>query len=122
MPAKSALLVEDSAEVREIIREILLKENYRVKSVSDGIKAWEMVNSRSFDLVISDLGLPGMGGDELLRNMRRKDIDTPVIITAGVEMHLSAVDKSRLSNYRIINKPFEVDEIKRIISDLVSEK
>lgn len=122
MPAKSALLVEDSAEVREIIREILLSENYRVKSVSDGIKAWEMVNSQSFDLVVSDLGLPGMNGDELLRNMRRKEIATPVILTAGVEMNLSAEDKDRLSNFRVVNKPFELNELKKTISELISEK
>ena len=119
MPVKSALLVEDSPEVRDVIREILIDENYRVKSAGDGLAAWELVKSESFDLVISDLGLPGMSGDELLINMRKRSIDTPVILTAGIELNKDDPGWKRLSNYRVINKPFRVDEIKRLISMLI---
>ena len=122
VPPKSALLVEDSADVRDIIREILITENYSVKSASDGLSAWEIVNSERFDLIISDLGLPGMSGEELLRNMRKRSIDTPVILTAGIDIGQDSLDRKQLSNFTILNKPFRVEEIKKLISGLIREK
>ena len=122
MSGKSALLVEDSREVMEVIREILSSYEYSVRATADGLKAWEMINAELFDLVISDLGLPGMSGEELLRNMRKKSIDSPVIITAGIDLNTNDPRWKQLTNYRIINKPFGVEEIKGLISDLISEK
>jgi DNA-binding response OmpR family regulator len=122
MPEKSALLVEDSVEVRRVIREILWNENYKVKSAADGIQAWEIVNNEPFDLIVSDLGLPGMSGEELLRNMRKKAITTPVILTAGVDPKIGERDGELPTNCRILKKPFEVKELRKLIFALTPGK
>jgi DNA-binding response OmpR family regulator len=121
MPAGSVLLVEDSIEVREVIVEILLCNGFKVKSTSDGISAWEMITSRRFDLIIADMGLPGMDGGELLKNMRKNSIPTPVLLVSGVKMNKN-IQHRGLSNYAVIYKPFDVNEIKKALFGLLNKK
>lgn len=117
-PAGSVLLVEDSVEVREILAEILAQEHFAVVSAGDGLRAWELIKSRSFDLVISDLGLPGIDGGELLRKMRENSISTPVLLTCGVKAK-KITERGVFHHYSLIYKPFEINEIKTAIYDLL---
>jgi len=122
MLARSVLLVEDDDEVRNIVAEILTQNGFTVTSACDGLSAWDMLNSESFDLVITDMGLPGMNGEELLINMRKSSIGTPVILISAVKFKKGHPSYDDLSGYRLIHKPFEINEMKKIILDLLNEK
>jgi DNA-binding response OmpR family regulator len=122
MTAGSVLLIEDSSEVRDVLTEILIRDGYKVKSADDGISAWKILNSESFDLIISDMDLPGMDGLELIANMRKNSIETPVLLTSGVNRIKKNAAWNDLARYRLLCKPFEIKEIRKAILDLTGEK
>jgi DNA-binding response OmpR family regulator len=117
-PAGSVLLVEDSEEVRDFVSEILAKDGFEVSTACDGLGAWSLINSRHFDLVISDMGLPDMDGEELLRSMREKSIDVPVLLISGIR---NVRKEDIFPHSQLIYKPFEVNEIKKAIFDLLDQ-
>ena len=121
MQAGNVLLVEDSIEVRDLVAGILTHNGYTVSISCDGFNAWEMMTSNYFDLVISDLGLPGLDGKELLKNMRKNSIETPVLLISGVKIGENS-DLDVISNCRLIHKPFEINEIKNAVSSLLNKK
>lgn len=112
----AVLLVEDSRDVRNVVAEIVSLFGYDVTKTDDGIEAWREISRNAFDLVITDMGLPKMGGEELLRKMRAKNIDTPVIIIAGVDIKKSKRRFSGISSYSFIGKPFKIEELEAEIS------
>ncbi|UCC78319.1 MAG: response regulator [Candidatus Zixiibacteriota bacterium] len=118
-PAASVLLVEDSDDVRDFVSEILTGEGFSVSTARNGLSAWSLISSRYFDLVISDMGLPDMDGEELLRNMRRNSIGTPVLLISGVR--INEAKESGFPDSQLIYKPFEVNEIKKAIFDLLNQ-
>jgi DNA-binding response OmpR family regulator len=122
MTGGSVLLIEDSSEVRDVLTDILVKDGYKVKSAADGIRAWNILNSESFDLIISDTDIPGMDGLELIANMRKKSIETPVLLTSGVNRIKKNKARNDLSRCRLLCKPFEIKEIRKAILDLTGEK
>jgi len=117
----SVLLVEDSDEVRDLILEILAGEGYEVRSTDNGSEAWEILNSETFDLIISDMDIPGINGPQLFNKLRSRGVRTPVILTSGVKLAQSSLDRSDFSRYRLLCKPFDINEIKKAITELLDE-
>lgn len=120
-PAGSVLLVEDSDDVREFIVEILTGDGFAVSTARDGNAALNLINSRRFDLVICDIGLPDTDGEKLLKNMRTNSIDTPVLLISGIRM-IEKKNADDHRDYNFIYKPFEINEIKEAISGLLNRK
>jgi DNA-binding response OmpR family regulator len=77
------LLVEDDPGIAEHLARLLEKSDYVVTLASDGEAALELLESMSFDLVLLDIGLPKLDGRLVLRRMREKGDQTPVIIITG---------------------------------------
>jgi len=122
MSRGAVLLVEDSIDVRNVISEIISGFGYSVSPAADGIDAWKMIRSDNFDLVITDIGLPNMAGDELIRKMRRNNINIPVILIAGVDIKKGSAYCDRLINCRFVQKPFAIDELRSsIVASLPAE-
>jgi len=81
------LVAEDDAPLADFLRHDLQKEQFAVQVVADGIEAQELALNQHYDLVILDLGLPGATGLEVLRGIRSKKPDLPVlIVTAAAKM------------------------------------
>jgi DNA-binding response OmpR family regulator len=74
------LLVEDEKKVSELVARALRAERYAVDVADDGTRGWELASSYDYDLVILDLMLPGIPGEELLRRIRNKDQQVPILI------------------------------------------
>src|SRR6202040_4351951 len=74
------LLVEDETKVSELVARALRAERYAVAVAADGPSGWEMADACNYDLIILDLMLPGFSGAELLRRIRRKDQQVPILI------------------------------------------
>jgi DNA-binding response OmpR family regulator len=106
------LVVEDEKDIADILGEMLEYFGYTISTASDGIDAWCLVSGKEYDLILTDLRLPGMDGIELLTKMRLHDIKTPVLIISGVELQgrLSAINK--LGPYDTIQKPFKMEDLK----------
>src|SRR2546428_11623552 len=79
------LLVEDDADLRALIAEVLAERGHRVVALGDGAAAWEALQADPFPLIVLDLGLPGLDGIELCRRLRSLpdgDASVVVVLTA----------------------------------------
>ncbi|HJL17407.1 MAG TPA: response regulator [Sandaracinaceae bacterium LLY-WYZ-13_1] len=90
--ARRVLVVDDSPIVRELLAELLGAEGFAVTEAEDGRAALERLDERAFELVVSDLEMPRMDGFELVRSVRERGLETPVIV---VTTRGSAEDRRR---------------------------
>ncbi|MEN8188602.1 MAG: sigma-54 dependent transcriptional regulator [Thermodesulfobacteriota bacterium] len=118
----SILVVDDEQSMRDFLKILLEKEGYRVVTAADGNKALVCLEEDSYDLVISDIRMPGLGGLELLEAIKTSDKDVPVIMITAFASPDDAVFAMKNGAYDYISKPFNVDEIKSVISSAVSKK
>jgi len=113
------LVAEDDAPLADFLRLELQKEQFAVQVVADGIEAQELASYQHFDLVILDLGLPGATGLDVLRGIRSKMPDLPVLIIPGaakVEERIRGLDAGA-DDY--VSKPFVFAELSARIRALL---
>ena len=114
------LIVEDDIQLNTTITNFLVLKNYEVKSVFDGKKALKLIND-DFDMFIIDINIPEINGIELLKEIRKKKSNIPVImITASLELeNFQESFKYGCSEY--IKKPFYLEELEIRIEKLKND-
>jgi DNA-binding response OmpR family regulator len=123
MSKGTILIVEDENDIVDILGEMLEFFGYTPTAVSNGIDAWRQVSAKEYDLVLTDLHLPGMDGIELLTKMRLHDIRTPVLLISGVDLQGRLSTSGNLGQVASIQKPFRIDDLKgKIITLLKNSK
>ncbi len=111
--AKSMIIVlDDEKAMREFLKIMLVKEGYDVKAMASGVKALEYCRANPFDLVITDVKMPAMGGVEFLKALREFDSEVPVIMVTAYASVETAIEAMKAGAYDYFTKPFNVDEIK----------
>ena len=108
---KSILIVEDDSKINEMINLDLSKEGYSCVSAFSGTEAELLLKSRSFDLIILDLMLPGKMGETLLGEVR-KESSIPVIVLSAKDELDTKVDLLTLGADDYMTKPFELKELR----------
>ncbi|MFC1513149.1 sigma-54-dependent transcriptional regulator [Thermodesulfobacteriota bacterium] len=116
----SVLLVDDEQSMREFLRILLEKEGFKAVTAANGEDALDALREESFDLLISDIRMPGMGGLELLAKTRELGINLPAILITAFASPEDAVLAMKHGAYDYITKPFKVDEIKKIIGAAIA--
>ena len=104
---KNILIVEDNIDIHNLIREVLEKEHYRVLSSYTGTEAMRIIENERIDLILLDLMLPEINGEEIVKKVK----DTPIIV---ISAKISTEDKvnvllSGANDY--ITKPFNKEEL-----------
>ena len=118
---KSILVVDDEAGLAETLRLALELEGYLVQVSVDPVRALELFHESPFDLVITDLRMPGMNGWELAAEIKCSRPHTPIIAMTGWPVDLIK-DGQRSSNMEaIIQKPYRVNDLKARIAALFAE-
>lgn len=112
---QTILVVDDELSMREFLKILLEKEGYRILTAADGIEALNLANDHEVDLVVSDIRMPGMNGLELLSTLKEKNSALPVILITAFASPEDAVSAMKNGAFDYITKPFNVDEIKKII-------
>jgi DNA-binding NtrC family response regulator len=105
------LIAEDENITLEHLLYILGKEGYITTGVSNGTEAWNKLSEQVFDVLITDIKMPGLTGIELLQKIKESRIDTEVIIITAFGSVESAVSAMRNGAYDYIVKPFDLDEL-----------
>ena len=105
------LVVDDEAVIREILSDFLTMEGYVVRTVQDGAVAIEELLVRPYDVVISDLKMPKMGGLELLQRIQEEKLDVLTIIMTGFGTVETATEAMKKGAYDYILKPFKVEDV-----------
>src|SRR5208282_2850705 len=109
------LLVEDKAELRAMLRKALERAGYTVEEAPDGNTAIEKVRSRRYQLVLSDLKLPGNSGIDVLREARRVEPTLPVILVTASGSVEEAVTAMKEGAFDCIPEPVEPDHLKLLL-------
>ena len=109
------LLVEDKAELRAMLRKALERAGYTVEEAPDGSSAIEKVRNRRYQLVLTDLKLPGHSGIEVLREARRAEPTLPVILMTAYGSVEEAVTAMKEGAFDFIQKPVDLDHLKILL-------
>lgn len=105
------LVVDDEDYMREIVRQALEGADFDVAEAADGSAAIEMMRQYPYDVIITDLRLPGVSGEKLLQEALGIFPETIVIIMTGYGNIQMAVDAIRMGAYDYLPKPFQLDEM-----------
>jgi response regulator RpfG family c-di-GMP phosphodiesterase len=109
------LVVDDEKVIREILSDFLSLEGYLVRAVEDGVEALKELQRRSYNLVISDLKMPNMGGLELIEKITSYQIPVLTVIMTGFGTVETAIEAMKQGAYDYILKPFKVEEVVHIV-------
>ena len=109
------LIIDDDDQLRKSFEKLLSEEGYTVSSAASGESGLEIIQSRSPDLVIADIRLPGISGLEVYRAIRKLDPKLPVIIMTAYGTTETAIEATKMGAFDYILKPFEVPEMLAVI-------
>jgi DNA-binding NtrC family response regulator len=112
---QSILVVEDEAKLRRLVELQLADDGFEVHSAPDAEAGLKLVNSDSFDLILTDLKLPGVGGLEFLQAVKRVDAQIPVVIMTAYGTVESAVEAMKAGANDYVLKPFSLAELVMVI-------
>ena len=106
--AKARILaVDDQRYFRELIAGMLAEEGFEVHTAASGEEALHLLDSSDFDVVLTDLVMPGMDGSELVHRIKERDPDQDVVVVTGVVDVKTAVDAMKLGANDYLLKPFD---------------
>jgi EAL domain-containing protein (putative c-di-GMP-specific phosphodiesterase class I)/CheY-like chemotaxis protein len=104
-PKGSVLLVEDDDQLRRAHERTLARAGYAIQTASDGLQAIEKLQGGGIDTIVSDISMPRMDGIALLRAVRERDLDLPVVLLTGEPKIETAVEAIQLGALRYLIKP-----------------
>ncbi len=113
--AAPVLVVDDEKQIVEGLEAVLTADGYDVDTARDGESAWDLLQERSYGLVLVDLKLPELDGLELVRRIRKNDLGSEVIIITGQGSVSSAVEAMREGAYDYLLKPLEMDRLRAVV-------
>lgn len=113
------LVVEDDQDLCGIIAEGLELDGYAVDQCFDGEAAYELISVETYDLVVLDLNLPGMDGMEVLRKIRRQDLDTKFLILSARSSVMDKVMGLDEGANDYLAKPFAFEELEARVRNLL---
>ena len=111
----SILIVDDESTMRSLLEKILAREGYQMYTASNGVEALEHLSERKFDIVISDMKMPKMGGFELLKHIKKEYPGAGVIIMTAYGDTYTVKDALLLGADEYITKPFKSYEISLVV-------
>jgi len=116
------LVVEDERSMRDLLALMLRKEGYGVETADGGVQATSRLAKEGFDLVITDVSMPGMTGLELLRHVRRTSPDASVILMTAYGTKETAIEALNEGAAYYVEKPFDLDEMKVVVKKTLDQK
>ncbi len=108
-------VVDDKEIIRESLAEVLTREDHTVDTFAEAKRALVEIKDRGYDLVLTDLKMPGMDGMTLTREVRAAGCDAPIIMMTAYATVSTAVDAMKLGVFDYITKPFEADAVAMLV-------
>jgi len=115
MSAEKILVVDDEQSMTQFLSIVLRKEGYQVTAVSNGRDALERAKAENFDVIITDIKMPGMDGIQLLNQLKKYDPSLPVVIMTAYASQQSAIDAVNHGAFQYLIKNAKNDEIKLVV-------
>ena len=116
------LLVEDEAQLNQLIQMNLEMENYTVVSCNNGITALQIAQEQAFDLIISDIMLPGMDGLTFCESIRIQGNKTPLMFISAKSSSKERIEGLKVGANDYLPKPFDLEELLLRTKNLIAQK
>jgi EAL domain-containing protein (putative c-di-GMP-specific phosphodiesterase class I)/ActR/RegA family two-component response regulator len=111
------LLVDDNPDLVNITERVFRRAGMLVECAWDGLTAADLVRRTEFDVVVSDVAMPGLDGLALLRAVRERDLDVPVILVTGAPDVQAASRAIEYGAFRYLTKPIELSVLSRLVEE-----
>lgn len=105
------LIVDDEFTIREVCARVLEKHGYKTAQAEDGLEALEKIEKQPFDIIITDINMPRMDGFGLIKQLKSRNSNTPVIVITGFTDVETAVNAMKAGAYDYITKPFNLEDL-----------
>ena len=119
--ADRILVVDDEPSMRRMLEILLRQEGFEVRAAQSAEEALAALSRTSFDLIISDIRMPGLSGIDLLRRVRAEGPGAEVVLITAYATAESAIEALKLGAFDYVTKPFQVDELLHIVRNAVEK-
>ncbi|MEK7748649.1 MAG: sigma-54 dependent transcriptional regulator, partial [Bacteroidota bacterium] len=121
-PSISVLIVDDEEPFLDLLQKVISQEGYAVETANDGVAAINKLQSKSYDLVLTDLKMPRVDGLEVLKFVKEHYFDTQVIMLTGVNDISIAVECMKSGAFHFVTKPYGVPELLAVVERALERK
>ena len=118
------LIIEDEASIRRVLTKILSEENetYQVDDAEDGAQGFEKIKNTDYDLVLCDIKMPKMDGEELLEAVKKIKPEIPIVMISGHGDMETAINTMRLGAFDYISKPPDLNRLLNTVRNALDKK
>jgi DNA-binding response OmpR family regulator len=119
---KRILIIEDDEEMRSLLKEFLNEEGYETDSVDNGSEAYRRLVRELFDLIITDIRMPGLTGLDILPGVRKLQPEAPIIVITAFgseEVHHKVFERGATA---YLEKPIHLENLRDLVQRIVSSK
>ncbi len=116
------LVIDDEELVRGILADILSQSRHQVVAAANGEEGIRLFREEKFDMVLTDLGMPGMSGWEVCKEIRKIDPDIPVGMITGWGAEVSRKKREEHGVDFVLSKPFDLEQILNVVVEAMSSK
>ena len=111
------LIIDDEVEIRQLLYDIVISHGHHAEVAADGSQGLELFKSREFDLVCTDLGMPGISGWQVAEEIKHTGKKVPVVVISGWSVHLNPTEMQEKGVNIILQKPFQVNQIVQLVQE-----
>ncbi len=115
MGRNKVLIVDDNPNMSALLSDMLDVFEFSSEQAKGGVEALEMLGNQDFSMVITDLRMPEMSGSQLLKTIKEKYPEMPVVVISGFNVGDDEDDILSTMADAFINKPFRMDDIEKIL-------
>lgn len=116
------LLAEDDESLSHFLLKSLKRAGHRVTYARDGLEAYEKLQKQEFDLLLTDLSMPGMDGIELVKKIREELIKLKVMFITGFSaVAIEANENEFENNTQVVSKPFHLNDLTKRIENMLND-
>ena len=119
MASEKIIIVDDEADVLDLCLRILETDGYRIDTASNGYEAIELAKKEHFDLLLTDIKLPGMNGLEIAQALKKSDPGIICVTMTGYSTMDMVIEALKLGVDEFITKPFSPQELSLVVSKVL---
>lgn len=110
------LIVDDNARARQSMAEVLQAAGHPVMTCASALEALKVVHQQSFEVIITDLQMPGMDGLAFIRALAERNVESQIVMVTAFASVASAVEAMRYGAFDYIEKPFDVEQLEELVA------